>query len=301
MASIRFGIDLGGTKIEILALGEGGAQILRRRAATPNVGGVAQYQATIRAIAGLVAAAESELGASGTVGVGIPGIISPATGLVKNANSVALNGHPFDRDLSAALTREVRIENDANCFALSEAADGAGEGAGVVFGVILGTGVGAGIVVGGKLVTGKHRVAGEWGHNPLPWAEPFEHPGPACWCGRRGCVEAFISGPALGCDAGVADAAALPALAAGGDLRAQAALSRHASRLARSLAQVVNLLDPDVIVLGGGVSNMPHLPDVLSDLIKPFVFSDLCSPEIRRARHGDSSGVRGAAWLWGSS
>jgi len=301
MASIRFGIDLGGTKIEILALDPGGQEILRRRVATPNIGGAAQYKATIRAIVALVEDSERELGARGSVGVGIPGIISPATGLVKNANSIALNGHPFDRDLSAALAREVRIENDANCFALSEAADGAGEGARVVFGVILGTGVGGGIVVDGKLVPGKHRVAGEWGHNPLPWAEAFEHPGPQCWCGRRGCIEALISGPALARDAGVDDASVLPGLAAAGEAAAQGALDRHASRLARSLAQVVNFLDPDVIVLGGGLSNLPHLPGVLPELVKPFVFSDLCAPEIRRARHGDSSGVRGAAWLWGSA
>jgi len=299
MAQIRFGIDLGGTKIEILALDPSGREVLRRRIATPSMGGMAQYDATVRLIAGLVAAAEAELGASGSVGVGIPGIISPATGLVKNANSVALNGHPFDRDLGAALAREVRIENDANCFALSEAADGAGHGARVVFGVILGTGVGGGIVVDGRLVAGKHRVAGEWGHNPLPWSDPFEHPGPACWCGRKGCIEAFLSGPALGRDAGGTDAALLPALAAGGDEAAQAALDRHLSRLARCLAQMVNWLDPDVIVLGGGLSNLPHLPASLPPLMQSFVFSDLCAPDIRRARHGDSSGVRGAAWLWG--
>jgi fructokinase len=299
MTRIRFGIDLGGTKIEILALGEGGAEILRRRCATPSMGGAAQYEATIRMIAALVAGAESELGTRGSVGVGIPGIISPATGLVKNANSVALNGQPFDRDLAAALGRAVRIENDANCFALSEAADGAGVGARVVFGVILGTGVGGGIVVDGRLLTGKHQVAGEWGHNPLPWAEAYEHPGPLCWCGRKGCIEALISGPALGRDAGVLDASVLPGLAAAGDVAARAALDRHASRLARSLAQVVNFLDPDVIVLGGGLSNLPHFPGILPDLIKPFVFSDLCAPDVRRAKHGDSSGVRGAAWLWG--
>ena len=298
MALIRFGIDLGGTKIEIIGLRPDGTVSYRRRVATPRMGGAAQYAATIAAIAGLVRAAEGEMGAHGTVGVGIPGIISPATGLVKNANSVALNGHPFDRDLANALGRRVRIENDANCFTLSEAADGAGAGARVVFGVILGTGGGGGIVVEGRLLTGKHHVAGEWGHNPLPWALPFEHPGPACWCGRRGCIEAFLSGPALARDAGVADAGSLPDLAANGDAEAQAALDLHASRLARSLAQVVNLLDPDVIVLGGGVSNMAHLPDVLPRLIAPYVFSDLCAPEIRRAVHGDSSGVRGAAWLW---
>jgi len=300
MTSIRFGVDLGGTKIEILGLDEQGAEIYRRRRATPQLGGMAQYEATLQAIGALVHEAERELGGQGTVGIGIPGIISPATGLVKNANSVALNGHPFDRDLERVLGRPVRIENDANCFALSEAADGAAAGASVVFGVILGTGVGGGIVVDGKLVPGKHHVAGEWGHNPLPWQEVSEFPGPQCWCGRRGCIEAFISGPALGRDAGVADAAVLPGAAAAGDAAARGALERHASRLARSLAQVVNFLDPDVIVLGGGLSNLPHYPEALAPLMAPFVFSDLCAPEIRRAQHGDSSGVRGAAWLWGT-
>ncbi len=299
MTDIRFGIDLGGTKIEILALDPEGREILRRRIATPNMGGSAQYTATIRAIAELLQSAETELGTQGSVGVGIPGIISPATGLVKNANSVALNGHPFDRDLSAALAREIRIENDANCFALSEATDGAGAGGKLVFGVILGTGVGGGIVIDGHLIQGKHHVAGEWGHNPLPWSEPSEHPGPQCWCGRKGCIEAFLCGPALARDAGVADASVLPARAAAGDLIAQSALNRHASRLARALAQLVNFLDPDIIVLGGGLSNLPHLPDALPALIAPWVFSDLCAPDIRRATHGDSSGVRGAAGLWG--
>ncbi len=299
MNNIRFGIDLGGTKIEILALKPDGGTALRRRVPTPSAGGAVQYRATIEIINQLVRAAESELGATGSVGVGIPGIISPATGLVKNANSVALNGHPFDRDLSAALARPVRIENDANCFALSEASDGAGAGGRVVFGVILGTGVGGGIVVDGKLLTGKHHVAGEWGHNPLPWPEISEYPGPACWCGRRGCIESFLSGPALARDADGVDGGLLPGLAAAGDANAQAALDRHAARLARALAQVVNFLDPDIIVLGGGVSNLPHYPNDLARLIEPFVFSDLCAPDIRRASHGDSSGVRGAAWLWG--
>lgn len=293
MSEIRIGIDLGGTKIEILALDRAGRELLRRRVATPS----ADYAAIIAAIAGMVRQAEAELGAVGRLGVGIPGIVSPATGLVKNANTQVLNGKPILQDLEAALGLAVRIENDANCFALSEASDGAGAGARVVFGVIIGTGVGGGLVVDGRLVSGRHAVTGEWGHNPLPWADGDEHPGPACWCGRKGCMEGWVSGPALARDAGVPVAASLPGLAAQGDRNARAALARHASRLARGLAQLVNLLDPDVIVLGGGLSNLPGLAEALPDLMKPYIFSDVCEPRVRRARHGDSSGVRGAAWL----
>jgi fructokinase len=296
MSQYRIGIDLGGTKIEIAALGLDGSERVRHRIATPR-----GYEATLDAIARLVGETEDKLGATATVGVGIPGVISPATGVVKNANSIALNGHALDRDLSEKLGREVRVENDANCFALSEAVDGAGAGYGVVFGVILGTGVGGGIVVNGQVHRGQHRVAGEWGHNPLPSPHIDELPGPHCWCGRWGCLETYVAGPALArdCDGPEAhDASRLPARAAGGDVRAQQALDRHADRLARGLSAVINLLDPDVIVLGGGLSNMAHLYDVVPRLLACHVFSDVVRTPILRNKHGDSSGVRGAAWLW---
>ncbi|MGP8027362.1 MAG: ROK family protein [Acidocella sp.] len=294
--SYRIGIDLGGTKTEILLLGPQGKEILRRRAPTPS-----GYAAALEMMAGLVRQAEAEAGVRATVGVGIPGCISPATGLVKNANSNALNGHPFDKDLSALLGREVRVANDANCFALSEASDGAAAGCGVVFGVIIGTGCGGGIVVDGKLLEGKHRLAGEFGHTPLPWPRPEEMPLRRCWCGQAGCLELYLAGPALAfeCDGpGARDASAIPARAAAGDARAQAALEIHADRLARGLASITNVLDPDAIVLGGGLSNLPHLYEVLPGLMRPYIFSDAFSPNIVRAKHGDSSGVRGAAWLW---
>jgi fructokinase len=296
MTGHRIGIDLGGTKTEIIVLDPGGAEVMRRRAPTP--GG---YDASVAAIADLVRGAEAWLGVRATVGVGIPGVISPATGLVKNANSNVLNGHPFDRDLGALLDREVRVENDANCFALSEAVDGAGAGHRVVFGVILGTGCGGGIVVDAKVHQGPHRVAGEWGHNPLPWPRLDELPGVHCWCGLWNCLETLVAGPALArdCDGpGATDASDLPARAAAGDQRARGALARHADRLARGLAQVINLLDPDVIVLGGGLSNMTHLYQELPRLIPRHVFSDVVRTPILPNRHGDSSGVRGAAWLW---
>ena len=291
----RIGIDLGGTKIEISVLASDGTEILRRRVPTPP-----GYPATVDAIADLVRDAEAHLGCRATVGIGIPGVISPATGLVKNANSMALNGHRLDADVSAALGREVRVENDANCFALSEATDGAGRGFGCVFGVILGTGCGGGIVMHGRLHRGPHRVAGEWGHTPLPWPKPEEYPGNACWCGRFGCLETYLSGPALArdCDGTAAlDASRLPARAAT-EPAAAAALTRHVDRLARGLAVVVDLLDPDVIVLGGGLSNMVHLYAELPRLLPQYAFSDVISTPILRNRHGDSSGVRGAAWLW---
>ena len=292
---LRMGIDFGGTKVEYAVLGADGAIVLRRRIATP-----AGYEAAIPALAGLVHEAEAECGPV-SVGVGIPGVTSPATGLVKNANSNALNGHALDRDLGAALGRPVRVENDANCFALSEASDGAGAGARTVFGAILGTGCGAGIVVDGAVVAGRHRIAGEWGHNPLPWARVEEFPLPRCWCGQDGCLETLVAGPALAADCdgpGAHDASSLPARAAAGEARAAAALARHAERLARGLAAVVNLLDPDVIVLGGGLSNMDHLYAELPALLGRHVFSDVAATPIVRNRHGDSSGVRGAAWLW---
>lgn len=292
----RIGIDLGGTKTEIIVLGDDGAALLRRRRGTP-----AGYDAALRMMAEMVAEAEQETGARASVGVGIPGCISPATGLVKNANSNALNGHPFDRDLAALLGRAVRVANDANCFALSEATDGAAAGQSVVFGVIIGTGTGAGIVVNGRILEGRHRLAGEYGHTPLPWPKPDEIPLRSCWCGQAGCLELYLAGPALAreCDGpGYNDATGLPQRAAAGDVKAQAALDRHAERMARALAVTTNLLDPDCIVLGGGLSNMDHLYTTLPALMRPYIFSDHVAPNIVKAKHGDSSGVRGAAWLW---
>ena len=298
MSQHRIGIDLGGTKIEIAVLASDGSEAHRHRIDTPH-----GYQASLEGIAKLVRDAEAQLGVSASVGIGIPGVISPATGLVKNANSIALNGHTFDRDISALLGREVRVENDANCFALSEATDGAGVGHGVVFGVILGTGCGGGVVVNGKVLRGRNHVTGEWGHNPLPWPrlDLDEVPGRLCWCGHHGCLETWVAGPSLArdCDGeGAHDASGIPARAAAGEARAQAALERHADRLARGLAHVINLLDPDVIVLGGGLSNMDHLYTALPPLVTRYVFSDFVHTPIVRNRHGDSSGVRGAAWLW---
>jgi len=292
----RIGVDLGGTKIEAIALDRSGAAALRRRVPTPK-----GYAATLDAIAALVGEIEQAMGGRGSVGIGIPGVISAVTGLVKNANSIALNGNRFDADLSQRLGRAVRVENDANCFALSEASDGAGAGFAVVFGVIVGTGCGAGIVVNGGVLKGRNRVAGEWGHTPLPWPRAGEWPGTACWCGQRNCLESWIAGPSLAADAfgpGVTDASALPGQAAAGDANAIAALERHADRMARGLAVIVNILDPDVIVLGGGLSNMEHLYADLPRLLKRYVFSDVIDTPILRNRHGDSSGVRGAAWLW---
>lgn len=297
MTQHRIGIDLGGTKIEIAVLSSDGAEQLRHRIPTPH----RDYDGTLHAIAGLVHDAEAQLGASATVGIGIPGVISPATGLVKNANSTTLNGHPFDKDIVRVLGREVRVENDANCFALSEAIDGAGAGHRLVFGIILGTGCGGGIVVDGKVHRGPHGVAGEWGHNPLPWPNPDEYPGRQCWCGQKGCLETWVAGPALArdCDGpGALDASHIPARAAAGDQQAQAALDRHLDRLARGLSAMINLLDPDVIVLGGGLSNMQHLYTELPNLLPRHVFSDSIATPILPAKHGDSSGVRGAAWLW---
>ena len=292
----RLGVDLGGTKIEIAALDGTGTARLRRRVATPG-----DYAGTIAAIAGLVEGTEAEIGARASLGIGIPGSENPATRLVRGANSTHLNGRPLGADLEARLGRPVRLSNDANCLAMSEAADGAGAGFGSVFAVILGTGVGGGLVVGGRIVEGRNRVAGEWGHNPLPWMTPAEFPGPACWCGQRGCIESFLCGPALAAEAdgpGARDASGLPARAAGGDTQAKAALDRHADRLARALAGVVNLVDPEAIVLGGGLSNMDHLYESLPRLIPRHVFSDAFSTPVLRARHGDSSGVFGAARLW---
>lgn len=301
MRRLRLGIDLGGTKTEIVALGPADEILLRRRARTPR-----SYEGVVGLIGGMVEAAERELGAppgSASVGVGIPGSLSPATGMVRNANTTALNGRPLAEDLAARLGRPVRLSNDANCMAMSEAADGAGAGYGTVFAVILGTGVGGGIVVNGRLLEGPNRVAGEWGHTPLPWMTPEEFPGERCWCGRLGCIETFVSGPALAAACygpGARDATDVPARAASGDPRAAAALERHADRLARALAGIVNILDPDVIVLAGGLSNMEHLYERLPVLMAPHVFGDVARTPVVRAVHGDSSGVFGAARLWDS-
>jgi fructokinase len=296
----RLGVDLGGTKIEIVALDADGNEAFRRRVPTPQ----GDYAATLAAIGGLVGAAEDALGARGSsVGIGAPGSISRATGLLRGANSVCLNGKPIRRDLEQLLRRDVRITNDANCFALSEACDGAGRGAPVVFGVILGTGVGAGIVVDGRVLDGPNAIAGEWGHNPLPWPRDDERPGHRCFCGRDGCIETFVAGPGLERDhARVADELAtaqeIVARAAAGDAGCLATLARYEARLARALAHVVNILDPDVIVLGGGLSNVERLYANVPALWGEWVFSDRVDTRLVRHLHGDASGVRGAAWLW---
>ena len=291
--ALRLGIDLGGTKIEIVALGDDGGELLRRRLPTPR----GDYPATLAAIAALVTDAELRLGQTGSVGIGIPGAESRATGLVKNANSTWLIGQPLRADVQARLGREVRIDNDANCFVLSEATDGAAAGAEVVFGVILGTGVGGGIVVRGRVLVGANAIAGEWGHNPL--SDPRQ---PECYCGRRGCIETLLSGPGLTADheamSGQRLAAPdIAARAAAGDRDCEAALVRYERRLARALAQVINILDPEVIVLGGGLSNLNRLYDNVPRLWLPHVFSDQVATRLVKHRYGDSSGVRGAAWL----
>lgn len=296
---LRIGIDLGGTKIEIIALGDAGEELHRRRIAAPRD----DYEATLAAVAGLVTEAECRLGARATVGLGTPGAVSPATGLIKNANSTWLNGRPLPRDLEARLDRPVRLANDANCFALSEAVDGAGAGARTVFGVIVGTGTGGGVVVDRRPITGINAVAGEWGHNPLPWPAADEWPGPPCYCGRSGCLESFLSGPGLAADhfrrTGEAlDGPAIARRAAAGDPEAVLTLNRYVDRLARGLASVINLLDPDVIVLGGGLSNLELLYERVPRIWGRWVFSDRVDTPLRPPRHGDSSGVRGAAWLW---
>jgi fructokinase/N-acetylglucosamine kinase len=320
---------LGGTKIEIMALDASGRELLRRRTPTPR----ADYPATVAAVAALVSQVETELGRQGTIGIGTPGSLSRATGLMKNCNSTFLIGKPFKQDLEAALGREIRLTNDANCFALSEATDGAGAGATVVFGVILGTGVGGGAVVNGRVLHGPNSVAGEWGHNPLPYfqfrnapadhegtghhpatGESLVHPwpnqrecnGPACYCGKKGCIEAYLSGPALAADHVRYGGEDLPAheiaqLAAAGYGPCTETLARYEERLARALAGVINILDPDVIVLGGGLSNIERLYSNVPRLWPRYVFSDRVDTELAPPRHGDSSGVRGAAWLWNES
>ncbi len=298
-AGIRIGVDLGGTKIEAVALGPGGTKLARRRVPSPQ----GSTHASVKAVAGLVREIEAGLGEPASVGVAVPGTISPDDGRMKNANSVWLIGEALDRDLSAALERPVRLANDADCFALSEAADGAGAGARSVFGAILGTGVGGGIVVEGRLLAGPNAIAGEWGHNPLPWPTDDERPGPLCYCGRAGCIETFLSGPGLARDHGAItgetfDPPAIAARANAGDETCAASMVRYEHRLARALASVINVVDPEVIVLGGGLSNLARLYDAVPRLWGNFVFSDRVNTRLLPNAHGDSSGVRGAAWLW---
>ncbi len=296
---MRIGIDLGGTKTYGVALDRDGSVRASKRVDTPRH----DYDAIVRAVVDIARELEVGVGERCSVGVGMPGCVSTATGLVKGANTVVLIGRPFDRDLSAALARPVRVENDANCFALSEAADGAAAGAPVVFGVIVGTGTGGGVVVDGRVLRGANAIGGEWGHNPLPWPRDEERPGPPCYCGKAGCIETFLSGPGLASDhrratGATLDAAAIAALADVGDATALATLDRYADRMARSLATVINVLDPDVVVLGGGVSNIARLYDAVPRAWGRYVFSDAVRTRLARAKHGDASGVRGAAWLW---
>jgi fructokinase len=296
---IRIGIDWGGTKIEALAMDAEGRELRRVRIPTPRH----DYERSIRDTAELVVVVERDVGCTGPIGIGIPGTIVPATGLVKNANSTWLNGKPFEKDLAAAMGREVRCVNDANCLAFSEAVDGAGAGHAVVFAAILGTGCGAGIALHGRMHVGPNGVAGEWGHNPLPWQRPEEYPGEPCYCGRRGCIERWLCGPAFEEDYRRAAGHALPGAqivdaAAAGEAQAQAALERYENRLARALAHVVNLLDPDIIVLGGGLSRIERLYRNVQPMIADWAFGGSAITQVVPAKHGDSSGVRGAARLW---
>lgn len=296
---MRIGIDLGGTKIEVVALADDGNIRLRHRIATPQ----GDYPATLAAIVGLVRNAEAECGVPCTVGIATPGSASPRDGLMRNANSTCLNGHALEQDLARLLGREVRCANDANCFAISEATDGAAAGARCVFGVILGTGVGGGVVIDGRLLLGANGIAGEWGHNPLPLPATYDLPLRPCYCGRHGCIESYLSGPALqaehahltGLDLSTAEIAAD---AERGGQCSEASLTRYEDRLARALASVINLLDPDVIVLGGGLSNLGRLYRNVPMLWSRHIFSDIVTTRLVPAQHGDSSGVRGAAWLW---
>jgi fructokinase len=296
--TLALGIDLGGTKIEIIALDEEGEVLLRRRRPSPR----GSYQGTLEALRDMIAETEFELGAKGTLGFGTPGAISPATGLMKNSNSTWLNGKPFDRDLTDCLGRDIAIANDADCLALSEATDGAAAGAASVFCVIIGTGVGGGLVVRGQPLAGPNAIAGEWGHNQLPWPKPEELPGPDCYCGLNGCIETWLSGPGLGADhlAVTGQNVEPPAIvkaASEGDAEAEATIQRYEHRLARGLSMVINIIDPDVIVLGGGLSQLSRLYDSVPAIWKDYVFSDIVRTQLRAPMHGDSSGVRGAAWL----
>ena len=295
---IRIGIDLGGSKTEVAAFDATGAELLRRRAPTPS----GDYAATLTLIATLIHNAERTLNTRGSIGIGTPGALSPSTGLMRNSNSTCLNQQPLKVDLQRMLGREVRLANDANCFALSEAMDGAAAGAASVFGVIIGTGVGGGIVIHGKLIDGPNAITGEWGHNPLPWPQDDERPGAACYCGKPGCIETFLSGPGLARDyaqhAGTTLDAVDIAARSSQDTHAAQALARYEDRLARALASVINMLDPEVIVLGGGLSNIEQLYKNIPALWGKWVFSDTVRTRLVRHQHGDSSGVRGAAWLW---
>ncbi len=296
--TLALGIDLGGTKIEIIALDDDGQEILRRRKPSPR----GRYEDTLEVLRDFVAETEFELGTKGTLGIGTPGAISPATGLLKNSNSTWLNGRSFDRDLARWLGRDFAIANDADCLALSEATDGAAAGARSVFCVIIGTGVGGGLVVRGQPLYGPNAVVGEWGHNPLPWPKPDEMPGPSCYCGLSGCIETWLSGPGMAQDhrrvtGKDVDPPLIVKAAAAGDQEAEATLQRHEERLARSLATVINLLDPEVIVLGGGLSKLERLYRNVPERWADYVFSDTVATPLRAPVHGDSSGVRGAAWL----
>jgi fructokinase len=298
-AELRMGIDLGGTKIEGRVLAPDGEEVARMRILAPQ----GDYAASVAALTDIVRALDSEVGGGTTVGIGMPGSLSPITGLVRNANSTWLNGRPLREDLERALDRPLRLANDANCFALSEATDGAAAGARSVFGVIIGTGCGGGIVINGHVLEGARGIGGEWGHNPLPWSEADEHPGPQCWCGRLGCMEMWASGTGLSADykrrtGELVSGHDIVARANLGEPDAQASLDRHASRLARGLAHIINIVDPEVIVLGGGLSKLPHLYEVVPRLAAPYVFSDVKNIDIRPPKWGDASGVRGAAWLW---
>jgi fructokinase len=303
---MRIGVDRGGTQIEGIAIADAGVVLMRERVPAPR----GDYAATLAAVTGLVFEIERSIGGRGSVGIGIPGTISPATGLVKNANSTWLNGQPLADDLPRLLDRPIRFANDANCFALSEAVDGAAAGASPVFGVIIGTGTGGGLVIDGRVVTGANAIAGEWGHNPLPAMTDEERPGAECYCGRRGCIESFLSGPALSRDylrlrsasfgetGSETSAQEIARRAAAGETLACAALDRYEARMARALASIVNVIDPEVIVLGGGLSNIDRLYQNVPTLWAPHIFSDRATTRLVRATHGDSSGVRGAAWLW---
>jgi fructokinase len=296
---MRIGIDLGGTKIEAIALADNGEVLERRRVKSPR----GDYQATVAAIVSLINGMEAQLGEEGSIGIGIPGAVSPATGLIKNANSTWLIGQPLQLDLSEALGRQVRLANDANCFTISEATDGAAAGVGTVFGVIIGTGTGGGIVVNGRLLTGINAISGEWGHNPLPWPLADELPGPDCYCGKQGCIETWLSGPGFERDYARHSGNMLPAadivqLAEQGVHAAEATLSRYEDRMARALATVINLLDPEVIVLGGGMSNIQRLYRNIPTIWNDYIFSDEVTTRLLPPIHGDAGGVRGAAWLW---
>lgn len=296
---MRIGIDLGGTKIEGIAMSDNGEELFRQRVATP----AGDYQATLQTISELVNLIETTLSEKGSVGICTPGAISPATGLLKNSNSVCMNAKPVYEDLSGVLKRDIRIANDANCFALSEATDGAAAGDEVVFGVIVGTGTGAGVVVRGHVLGGPNSIAGEWGHNPLPWPQDNERPGPVCYCGKHGCIETWLSGPGMsrdypGLQGQTLDTRQIVVLSDEGDEAAELCLQRYEDRMARSLAHVINILDPDVIVLGGGMGNIVRLYDNVPKLWGQYVFSDHVVTKLVAPKYGDSSGVRGAAWLW---